>query len=78
MKIYYLYFYNEQNKLKKYRISTDDFVELKELLQTRGLVNIYILKYPKYKKGYKYHVFYPEDKFQNLSSIKEKSKNSIQ
>lgn len=75
---YKLYFDDENNKERDFNLEECEFRKLKKEMDKNTHMTVFVLKYPKYKKGYKYHVFYPEDKFQNLSSIKEKSKNSIQ
>jgi hypothetical protein len=72
-----LYFKDENDKVRKQEISEQTFNYFHKNLKKYNSEEVYVLKYPKYKKGYKYHIFYPKTNFQNLSSIKLISKTSV-
>lgn len=74
---YKLYFYDENDKVRDFNLEKCEFRKLKKEMDKNGHMSVYVLKYPKYKKGYKYHIFYPENVFQNKSCIQEKHKGTV-
>ena len=71
-KSYFVKFTDENNKKRKCKIDYCEFEKYKE--STPGYV--WVIKYPKYKRGSFYIAYHPES-FDNNSSIKEISKNSV-
>ena len=70
---YYLKFFDECDKIKKVKINK---IIYDTLNQPNSSKSIYVLRFPTYPRKNKYTVFL-SDKFENLSSIKEESKHSI-
>ena len=71
-KIYFVKFKDENNNKRKCKIDYCEFEKYKKI--TPGYV--WVIKYPKYKKGSFYIAYHPES-FDNNSSIKEIGKNSV-
>lgn len=71
---YIVYFKDENEKIKKHYISKQQYEKIYEEIRSGKKPKLFVLKYPKYIKGYKYFIFCPTDKFENKSSIKETNK----